>query len=75
MDVMELEVSRMEDDDAAEDGHEFLGKCSDMSTREDDPTELHGNGASTKLQPAVAETWKNYEGKAVRNRLLQVLAR
>ena len=84
---MELEVSRTEDDDAAEDGHvgngatghernghEFLGKCSDMSTREDDPTELHGNGASTKSQPAVAETWENCEGKAVRNRLLQVLA-
>lgn len=85
---MALEVSRTEeDDDAAEDGHvgngatahernehEFLGKCSDMSPREDDPTELHGNGASTNSQPAVAETWENREGKAVRNWLLQVLA-
>lgn len=86
---MELEVSRTEEeeDGAAEDGHvgngatahernehEFVGKCSDMSTRVDDPTGLHGNGASTNSQPAVAETWKNWEGKAVRNRLLQVLA-
>ena len=86
---MELEVSRTEEeeDGAAEDGHvgngatahernehEFVGKCSDMSTRVDDPTGLHGNGASTNSQPAVAETWENWEGKAVRNRLLQVLA-
>jgi hypothetical protein len=89
-DVVELEGSRTqeeEEEDAAEDrhvgngatahvrnGHEFVGKCSEMSTREDDPTELHGNGASTNSQPAVAETWENWEGKAVRKRLLQVLA-
>lgn len=83
-------VSRTEkDDDAAEDGHvgngaitdernghQFLEKCSAMSTREDDPAELHGYGAaaSANSQPAVAEAWENLEGKAVRNQLLQVLA-